>query len=116
MPLYTITTQVGALSKDDKAVLAAQLTEMHASMAGVPKNWVHIGIEHFFEQFAAPLAARWKVLGSPELTPAVQQKLAAGIHSEVGSRSISDLESQRDEILLGLLELRKKVEGASASR
>jgi phenylpyruvate tautomerase PptA (4-oxalocrotonate tautomerase family) len=42
MPLYTITTQVGALSKDDKAVLAAQLTEMHASMAGVPKNWVHI--------------------------------------------------------------------------
>jgi phenylpyruvate tautomerase PptA (4-oxalocrotonate tautomerase family) len=116
MPLYTITTQVGALSKDDKAVLAAQLTEMHASMAGVPKNWVHIGIEHFFEQFAAPLAARWKVLGSPELTSAVQAKLAAGLHDEVGSRSIAELEAQRDEVLLGLLELRKEADSVAVWR
>jgi phenylpyruvate tautomerase PptA (4-oxalocrotonate tautomerase family) len=42
MPLYTITTQAGVLGKDDKAALAAQLTEMHSSVAGVPKNWVHI--------------------------------------------------------------------------
>jgi 3-hydroxyacyl-CoA dehydrogenase len=74
------------------------------------------GIEHFFEQFTAPLTAWWKVLGSPELTPAVQAKLAAGLHEEVGSRSIAELEAERDEVLLGLLELRKKVEGATASR
>src|SRR5271156_150371 len=74
------------------------------------------GIEHFFQQFTGPLTAWWKVLGSPELTPAVQQKLAAGLHGEVGARSITELEAQRDEILLGLLELRKKVEGATASR
>ena len=74
------------------------------------------GIEHFFDQFTGPMTAWWKVLGSPELTPAVQAKLAAGLHEEVGSRSIAELEAQRDEILLGLLELRKKVEAASASR
>jgi len=74
------------------------------------------GIEHFFQQFTGPMTAWWKVLGSPELTPAVQAKLAAGLHEEVGARSITELEAQRDEILLGLLELRKKVEGATASR
>src|SRR6202162_235818 len=40
------------------------------------------GIEHFFQQFTGPMTAWWKVLGSPELTPAVQQKLAAGLHEE----------------------------------
>jgi 3-hydroxyacyl-CoA dehydrogenase len=74
------------------------------------------GIEHFFEQFTGPLTAWWKVLGSPELTPAVQAKLAAGLHEEVGSRSIAELEAQRDEVLLGLLALRKKAESAATSR
>jgi 3-hydroxyacyl-CoA dehydrogenase len=73
------------------------------------------GIEHFFEQFTAPLTAWWKVLGSPELTPAVQAKLAAGLHDEVGSRSIAELEAQRDEVLLGLLELRKKADSAAGA-
>jgi 3-hydroxyacyl-CoA dehydrogenase len=74
------------------------------------------GIEHFFQQFTGPLTAWWKTLGSPVLTPAVQAKLAAGLHEEVGSRSIAELEAQRDEVLLGLLELRKNVEGSTASR
>jgi 3-hydroxyacyl-CoA dehydrogenase len=68
------------------------------------------GIEHFFEQFTKPMTAWWKVLGSPELTPEVQRKLIDGLQAEVGSRSISELETERDEILLGLLELRSKYE------
>jgi 3-hydroxyacyl-CoA dehydrogenase len=68
------------------------------------------GIEHFFEQFTKPMTAWWKTLGSPELTPEIQRKLIDGLHSAVGSRSISDLEAQRDEILLGLLDLRSKYE------
>jgi 3-hydroxyacyl-CoA dehydrogenase len=64
------------------------------------------GIEHFFEQFAGPLQAGWKGLGSPELTPEVQQKLIDGVHAEVGSRTISELEAERDELLIGLLNLR----------
>src|ERR1700704_6677106 len=66
------------------------------------------GIEHFFEQFTKPMTDWWKVLGAPELTPEIQRKLIDGLHAEVGSRSIAELETQRDEILLGLLELRSK--------
>ena len=33
--------------------------------------------------------------------------------AEVGSRSVSELEAERDEVLLGLIELRKKVTKAS---
>jgi 3-hydroxyacyl-CoA dehydrogenase len=71
------------------------------------------GIEHFFQQFTGPMTAWWKVLGSPQLTPEVQKKLIDGVHAEVGSRSVSELEAERDEVLLGLIELRKKVAKAS---
>jgi 3-hydroxyacyl-CoA dehydrogenase len=72
------------------------------------------GIEHFFQQFTGPMTAWWKVLGQPVLTPEVQKKLIDGVHEEVGSRSIAELETQRDDILLGLLELRRKYEKPAA--
>jgi carnitine 3-dehydrogenase len=67
------------------------------------------GIEHFFHQFTGPMTAWWKVLGSPQLTPDVQKKLIDGVHAEAGSRTINELEAERDEVLLGLIELRKQV-------
>jgi 3-hydroxyacyl-CoA dehydrogenase len=70
------------------------------------------GIEHFFHQFSGPMTAWWKTLGSPVLTPEVQKKLIDSVHAEVGSRSIEELEATRDALLLGLLELRKKVGGS----
>jgi 3-hydroxyacyl-CoA dehydrogenase len=73
------------------------------------------GIEHFFEQFTGPMTSWWKVLGSPELTPTVRQKLIAGVHEEVGARSIAELEADRDEILLALLEARRRVENTAAA-
>jgi 3-hydroxyacyl-CoA dehydrogenase len=68
------------------------------------------GIEHFFQQFTGPMTAWWKVLGQPVLTLEVQKKLIDSVHAEVGSRSIAELEAQRDQVLLGLLELRVKAE------
>jgi 3-hydroxyacyl-CoA dehydrogenase len=73
------------------------------------------GIEHFFQQFSGPMTAWWKVLGQPVLTPEVQKTLVDSVHAEVGSRSISDLEAQRDQVLLGLLELRRKYETPSVA-
>jgi 3-hydroxyacyl-CoA dehydrogenase len=70
------------------------------------------GIEHFFEQFTRPMTAWWKTLGNPVLTPEVQKKLIDSIHTEVGSRSIESLAAERDEMLLGLLELRTRTEKA----
>ncbi|MGV7214663.1 3-hydroxyacyl-CoA dehydrogenase NAD-binding domain-containing protein [Bradyrhizobium sp. UFLA05-112] len=68
------------------------------------------GIEHFFQQFSGPMTAWWKTLGSPVLTPEVQKRLIDSVHAEVGSRSVQELEHARDEILLGLIELRKRSE------
>jgi 3-hydroxyacyl-CoA dehydrogenase len=68
------------------------------------------GIEHFFEQFTRPLTAWWKTLGNPVLTPEVQKTLIDSVHAEVGSRSIDSLAADRDEMLLGLLELRARTE------
>jgi 3-hydroxyacyl-CoA dehydrogenase len=74
------------------------------------------GIEHFFDQFTGSFTAWWKVLGSPELTIEVKRKLIDGLHAEVGSRSIPELEAQRDDILVGLLELRRKYETSAVTR
>jgi hypothetical protein len=51
------------------------------------------------------------------LTPEVQKKLIDSVHAEVGSRSIDELAAERDEILLGLIELRTKgAKTAAASK
>jgi len=68
------------------------------------------GIEHFFQQFTGPMTSWWKVLGNPVLTPAVQKKLIDSVHAEVGACSIDELSAERDELLLGLLELRQRAE------
>jgi 3-hydroxyacyl-CoA dehydrogenase len=73
------------------------------------------GIEHFLQQFAGPVTAWWKALGQPELTPEVQKKLIESVHAEVDSRSVDELAAERDEMLLGLIELRTKTEKAIGS-
>src|ERR1700749_745967 len=73
------------------------------------------GIEHFFQQFSGPMTAWWKTLGSPVLTPGGQKKIIDRVAAEVGSRTIGDLAAERDEVLLGLLELRAKAEKVRAA-
>jgi hypothetical protein len=58
------------------------------------------GIEHLFQQFTGPMTAWWKVLGSLVLTPEVQKKLIDSVHAKIGSRTVEELEAQRDELLL----------------
>jgi 3-hydroxyacyl-CoA dehydrogenase len=65
------------------------------------------GIEHFFEQFTGPLTAWWHVLGTPELTHEVRATIIQGVHEQTKSRSMQELAAHRDEILLGLLSLRR---------
>jgi 3-hydroxyacyl-CoA dehydrogenase len=74
------------------------------------------GIEHFFQQFSGPMTAWWKTLGAPVLSPEVQKKLIDSVHAEVGSRTIEELEAERDQVLLGLLELRNKVGKSSRTK
>src|SRR5262249_43801154 len=74
------------------------------------------GIEHFFQQFTGPMTVWWKTLGSPEMTPEVQKILIDSVHDEIGSRSVNELEAERDDILLSLLELRNKHAEASTQK
>jgi hypothetical protein len=55
-----------------------------------------------------------KTLGAPVLRPEVHMKLIDSVHAEVGSRSVAALEAERDETLLGLIELRKRQEKVAA--
>ena len=52
----------------------------------------------------------WPALGNPTLTPELQQRIVEGVLEEARGRSIDDLASQRDEMLLDLLASRSKHE------
>src|SRR5262249_37142529 len=64
------------------------------------------GIEHSFQQCAGPMQTSSKALGARIRPPEGRKNLIDGVHAEVGSRTVGGLEAERDEILLGLLELR----------
>jgi hypothetical protein len=48
----------------------------------------------------------------PSVDTRSSKKLIDSVHAEVGSRSIDSLAMERDEMLLGLLELRTRTEKA----
>jgi 3-hydroxyacyl-CoA dehydrogenase len=67
------------------------------------------GIQHFMEQFSGPLTTWWKDLGTlTEFSPQVKQTIVDGVLGEAGSRSVDQLTREEDEVLLGLLRLRKR--------
>jgi phenylpyruvate tautomerase PptA (4-oxalocrotonate tautomerase family) len=71
VPIYTVTTQIGVLDNDAKADLAAQLTELHCKLAGVPRNWVHI----VFQDYAVGSGF---TAGEPAATAALTVLIRAG--------------------------------------
>jgi carnitine 3-dehydrogenase len=64
------------------------------------------GIEHFMDTLMDPMAAAWKTLGNPQMTPELKQKIIAGVLQETGGRSIDELSADRDAMLLGLQAIR----------
>ena len=64
------------------------------------------GVDHFLNQFAAPMASWWESLGNPTLTSELQERLSAGITAEVAGRGIAELAAWRDHFLVDLLALR----------
>jgi carnitine 3-dehydrogenase len=70
-------------------------------------------IDHFLDQFAAPMANWWETLGNPTLTSELKERLAAGINAEVAGRGIAELAAWRDRFLVDLLALRRRVDEQS---
>ncbi|MHB8235306.1 MAG: 3-hydroxyacyl-CoA dehydrogenase NAD-binding domain-containing protein [Solirubrobacteraceae bacterium] len=64
------------------------------------------GIEHFMDTLMDPMAATWKNLGNPEMTPELKQRIVDGVLEEANGRSVDELSTDRDRMLLGLQALR----------
>jgi 3-hydroxyacyl-CoA dehydrogenase len=72
------------------------------------------GIQHFMEHLSGPVASWWKDLGTiTEFSPQVKQMIVDGVLKEADSRSIDELEGERDAMLLELLATRARQEKAS---
>ena len=75
------------------------------------------GIRHFLDHLGPAMESWWKDLGRMEqITPALKEKLIAGVSQIVGGRSVEALDQQRDDVLLGLLALRAAMPAAGGKR
>jgi carnitine 3-dehydrogenase len=75
------------------------------------------GMEHFIEQFGPSLELPWtKLVDVPELTPALVEKLMAQSDAQARGRSVAELECERDDRLVAVLQaLRAQGAGAGAT-
>jgi carnitine 3-dehydrogenase len=67
------------------------------------------GITHFIEHLLPVMSeGLWKALGNPTVTPALQRALTEGVLREAGNRSVEQLASEENELLVALLRLRSQ--------
>jgi hypothetical protein len=74
------------------------------------------GIQRFMERPPAPMARWWKDLGKPEFTEKLKQTIIDGTLEQAGDRSVEQLAREGDEMVLGLIRLRRKATQAPASQ
>ncbi|MEZ4658404.1 MAG: 3-hydroxyacyl-CoA dehydrogenase family protein [Caldilineaceae bacterium] len=63
------------------------------------------GMAHLIHQFAPSLKAPWTFLEAPELTAELAQKVIDGCHELTAGRTIRQLEQERDDLLIRLIEM-----------
>ncbi|MCB8942296.1 MAG: L-carnitine dehydrogenase [Ardenticatenaceae bacterium] len=63
------------------------------------------GMAHLIHQFGPSLQAPWTFLEPPELTDELAQKVIDGCDALTDGRSIRDLEEERDDLLIRLIEM-----------
>ena len=102
--VYLVAEDVADVEDIDKAVAFGPGPRL--ALAGPFLNY-HLGggaggIEHYFEHLGPSQVARWKTLGTPELTEEVVARIVAGVARETAGRSVEELAAERDEALLRL--------------
>ena len=65
------------------------------------------GMAHMLEQFGPALKLPWTKLEAPELTDELSRRMIEGTSRQAGGRTVKELERQRDDLLIGILELRR---------
>jgi 3-hydroxyacyl-CoA dehydrogenase len=61
------------------------------------------GMSHFLDHFGSFMETRWRELGTPALTPALERRLVEGVEAEAAGRSVAALAAMRDACLLDIL-------------
>jgi 3-hydroxyacyl-CoA dehydrogenase len=64
------------------------------------------GIEHVLEHLGPPLESWWRDLGDITLNEELNGAVARGVTEELRGADLAHLTSQRDDMLLGLLQLK----------
>ena len=64
------------------------------------------GIQHFMDHLMDGLAAMFKTLGTPDVTPELKKTITEGVLQEARDHSVEQLAHEENEVLLGLLRLR----------
>ena len=70
------------------------------------------GIHRFMDGVPVPMATWWKQLGNPELSSKLRQTIIDGTLQEAADRPLEQLARERDDVLLGLIRLRRKAANA----
>jgi 3-hydroxyacyl-CoA dehydrogenase len=66
------------------------------------------GIKHFMEHLMEPMAAGFKNLGNPDVTPELKRTITEGVLQEAGDHSVEKLAQEENELLVGLIRLRSQ--------
>jgi 3-hydroxyacyl-CoA dehydrogenase len=111
--------QQGVLSVSDADDAVSYGPGLRWGVMGPSLQW-HLGggpggIKHFMEHLMPGLESMIKTLGTPEITQELKQTIVDGVSRIAGDASVDQLAQAENEELLGLIKLRTKNGGASAS-
>ena len=84
MPLYTVTTEDGFLSDNQRDLISTELVRLHTAATGVPANFVHT-------IFSTYPKGRAYVAGQIASVASVMGVVRAGRSTEVKARLIKDI-------------------------
>jgi 3-hydroxyacyl-CoA dehydrogenase len=115
--LYVI--EQGILSVEDTDAAVSYGPGLRWGVMGQSLQW-HLGggeggIKHFMDHLMDPLAGMMKVLGTPNITPELKQKVVDGVMREAGNRSVDELAQAENEVIIELLRSRARA-GSGASK
>ena len=113
--LYII--EQGILSVEDTDACVSFGPGLRWGVMGQSLQW-HLGggeggIKHFMDHLMDPLAGMMKVLGTPNITPELKQKVIDGVMREAGNRSVDELAQAENEVIIELLRSRARASGTS---
>jgi carnitine 3-dehydrogenase len=63
------------------------------------------GMANYLDHLGVVVERWWSDLGRPSLTPETRRKLVEGVTEEMNGRTLSEIASSRDELLIGIMKL-----------